>query len=119
MLKNLSDSNGKEINLIVIDDKSVLSRDFFDDLEFNRISRINEDKALAFLYGNPTQTFVDRFLVLYRTMNETLQSSMIAVRDTLRCLSISSPPFPTIRSSIGYWEDLEAQYRSECMQLQG
>lgn len=66
MLKNLSDSNGKEINLIVIDDKSVLPRDFFDDLEFNHISRINEDEAISSLDGNPTQTFVDRYLMLYR-----------------------------------------------------
>lgn len=66
MLKNLSDSNGKEINLIVIDDKSVLPIDFFDDLEFNHISRINEDEAISSLEGNPTQTFVDRYLMLYR-----------------------------------------------------
>ena len=66
MLKNLSDSNGKEINLIVIDDKSVLPIDFFDDLEFNHISWINEDEAIASLDGNPTQTFVDRYLMLYR-----------------------------------------------------
>ena len=66
MLKNLSNSNGKEINLIVIDDKSVLPIDFFDDLEFNHISRINEDEAITLLDGNPTQTFEDRYLMLYR-----------------------------------------------------
>ena len=37
MLKNLSDSNGKEINLIVIDDNNVLPEKFFSDLEFNHI----------------------------------------------------------------------------------
>ena len=66
MLKNLSDSNGKEINLIVIDDKSVLPSDFFDDLEFNHISHINADEAISSLDGNLTQTFVDRYLMLYR-----------------------------------------------------
>ena len=66
MLKNLSNSNGKEINLIVIDDKSVLPIDFFDDLEFNHISRINEDEAITLLDGNLTQTFEDRYLMLYR-----------------------------------------------------
>ena len=66
MLKNLSNSNGKEIDLIVVDDKSVLPRDFFDDLEFNHISRINEDEAISSLDGNLTQTFVDRYLMLYR-----------------------------------------------------
>ena len=66
MLKNLSDSNGKEIDLIVIDDKSVLPRDFFDDLEFNHISHINEDEAISSLDGNLTQIFVDRYLMLYK-----------------------------------------------------
>ena len=43
MLKNLSDSNGKEINLVVVDDKNVLPEDFFTGLDFNYVSRINED----------------------------------------------------------------------------
>ena len=35
MLKNLSESNGKNINLVVVDDKSVLPEDFFENLQFN------------------------------------------------------------------------------------
>ena len=66
MLKNLSDSNGKEINLIVIDDNNVLPEQFFSDLEFNHISRISEDEAITLLDGNLTQTFEDRYLMLYR-----------------------------------------------------
>ena len=66
MLKNLSDSNGKEIDLIVVDDNNVLPEQFFSDLEFNHISRINEDEAISSLDGNLTQTFEDRYLMLYR-----------------------------------------------------
>ena len=66
MLKNLSDSNGKEINLVVIDDKNVLPEDFFTGLDFNYVSRINEDEAITYLDGSPTCTFVDRFLMMYR-----------------------------------------------------
>ena len=66
MLKNLSDSNGKEINLVVIDDKNVLPEDFFEGLEFNHVSRINEEEAITYLDGSPTRTFVDRFLMMYR-----------------------------------------------------
>ena len=47
MLKNLSDSNGKEIDLVVIDDKNVLPEDFFAGLDFNYVSRINEDEAIT------------------------------------------------------------------------
>ena len=66
MLKNLSDSNGKEIDLIIIDDNNVLPEQFFSDLEFNHISRISEDEAITLLDGNLTQTFEDRYLMLYR-----------------------------------------------------
>ena len=66
MLKKLSDSNGKEIDLIVIDDNNVLPEQFFSDLEFNHISRISEDEAITLLDGNLTQTFEDRYLMLYR-----------------------------------------------------
>lgn len=66
MLKNLSDSNGKEINLVVIDDKNVLPEDFFEGLGFNHVSRINEEEAITYLDGSPTRTFVDRFLMMYR-----------------------------------------------------
>lgn len=66
MLKNLSDSNGKEINLVIVDDKNILPEDFFEGLEFNYVSRINEEDAITYLDGSPTRTFVDRFLMMYR-----------------------------------------------------
>ena len=66
MLKNLSDSNGKEVNLVVIDDKNILPDDFFTGVEFNYVSRISEEEAITYLDGSPTRTFVDRYLMMYR-----------------------------------------------------
>ena len=66
MLKNLSDSNGREVNLVVIDDKKVLPDDFFKDLEFNYISRSTEEDAILFLDGYPSYKFMDRYSMLIR-----------------------------------------------------
>ena len=66
MLKNLSESNGKEINLVVVDDKLVLPEDFFSDMEFNYISSMTEEDAILFLGGRPSLKFLDRYSMLYR-----------------------------------------------------
>ena len=66
MLKNLSNSNGKEINLVVVDDNSVLPEEFFSDLDFNYVSRISEEDAIRRLSGNPKRSFLERYLFIYR-----------------------------------------------------
>ena len=66
MLKNLSESNGKDINLVVVDDKSVLPEDFFEDLDFNYVSRITEEEAINKLDGSPTYTFVERYMLILK-----------------------------------------------------
>lgn len=66
MLKNLSSSNGEEIDLVVIDDASVLQDDFFSDLEFNTISRMTEVEAIKCLKGGPIYLFEERYTMLAR-----------------------------------------------------
>lgn len=66
MLKNLSESNGKDLNLVVVDDKSVLPEDFFENLEFNYISRITEEEAINKLDGSPTYTFSERYMLILK-----------------------------------------------------
>lgn len=66
MLKNLSESNGKNINLVVVDDKSVLPEDFFENLQFNYISRITEEEAINKLDGSPTHTFSERYMLILK-----------------------------------------------------
>ena len=66
MLKNLSESNGKNINLVVVDDKSVLPEDFFENLQFNYISRITEEEAINKLNGSPTYTFSERYMLILK-----------------------------------------------------
>ena len=66
MLKNLSESNGKNINLVVVDDKSVLPEDFFENLQFNYIPRITEEEAINKLNGSPTYTFSERYMLILK-----------------------------------------------------
>lgn len=70
MLKNLSDSNGKEVNLVVIDDKNVLPDDFFKGLEFNDVSKITEKEAIGHL-DRLIMPFLERFLFIYRNEEKT------------------------------------------------
>ena len=95
MLKNLSDSNGKEINLVVIDEKNVLPEDFFTGLDFNYVSRINEEEAITYLDGSPTSTFVDRFLMMYRNNEGNFTDLNESGKEHLKMLVFFFPSLST------------------------
>ncbi len=85
MLKNLSDSNGKEVNLVVIDDKNVLPDDFFKGLEFNDVSKITEKEAIGHL-DRLIMPFLERFLFIYRNEEKTFTDLNESGKEHLKML---------------------------------
>lgn len=85
MLKNLSDSNGKEVNLVVIDDKNVLPDDFFKGHEFNDVSTITEKEAIGHL-DRLIMPFLERFLFIYRNEEKTFTDLNESGKEHLKML---------------------------------
>ena len=67
MLQTLSSSNGKEVDLIVIDDSFILPEDFFSDLEFHDVRRILEKEAIENIKTGPFMAFSDRYEALFES----------------------------------------------------
>lgn len=67
MLQTLSSSNGKEVDLIVIDDSFILPENFFSDLEFHDVRRILEKEAIENIKTGPFMAFSDRYEALFES----------------------------------------------------